>query len=194
MVRRKPIVCDVLAVPHHGGVIWKGRSERQFEDDLNWLYRDAVRSRHAVISVGTGNGEGHPRRESVRAIRDSVADEKPVVLCTQLTPRCCADHSAFRPGVIHPGMPSLSTLRIGHSTALAGTILAEFGPEKVTVRHVERHQDGVRTGLRQPGAIRSVGRNAESPATGLLFVYSPRPACSSLSHSNHKDGRRDQTS
>jgi competence protein ComEC len=143
LLRNKPLICDILAVPHHGGIIWKGRSQRRIRDDLKWLYGEAVRSRYAVISVSTGNGEGHPRRESVRAIRDSSTDEKPVVLCTQITNRCCADPAAFRPGVVDRGIPSWSILNAGRDTACAGTILAEFGSETMTIRHVGRHQQAV---------------------------------------------------
>jgi hypothetical protein len=60
LMRDQPIVCDILAVPHHGGVIWPGRGEERVRRELAWLYGEAVRCRYAVISVGTGNGEGHP--------------------------------------------------------------------------------------------------------------------------------------
>jgi competence protein ComEC len=143
LLRRKALACDILAVPHHGGVIWRGRRQEQIQDELDWLYREAIRCQYAIISVGTGNDDGHPRRESVRAIRDSATGKTPVVLCTQLTPQCCADPKSLRPGVIGPRMPSLSLLNAARGTACAGTILAEFGPDKVTVQRVRRHQESV---------------------------------------------------
>lgn len=72
---------QVIRVPHHGGEIREHGGEwTRFED----LY-GAVRAEHAVVSVGTNNGHGHPLLEHAAAARRGGECR---LLCTQLTPRC----------------------------------------------------------------------------------------------------------
>jgi hypothetical protein len=87
------------------------------------------------------------RREAVRALRDSRDrdDEKPIVLCTQITPRCCTDPTWHRPGIIKPHDASLSavTTPADWAVACASTILAEFGPERLAIQRIDDHQAAV---------------------------------------------------
>jgi Metallo-beta-lactamase superfamily len=139
--------CDVLAAPHHGGVVWKGRKSDRVREELEWLYSEAIRCRFAIVSTGTSNAEGHPRAESIRAIRNA-ADEtgaRPGVLCTQLTERCCRDPRMFRPGIIPPHRSSLSMADpvSGRSVACAGTVVVEIGPEEIEIHRFGLHQEKV---------------------------------------------------
>jgi len=79
----------VIRVPHHGGEIREhGEKWSMFAD----LY-DAVGAVISVISVGTGNGYGHPLAEHASAARRDGACR---LLCTQLTPRCHDDPGVLR--------------------------------------------------------------------------------------------------
>ena len=139
--------CDLLAVPHHGGVVWKGRSAGRIRKELEWLYSEAIRCRFAIISTGTSNAEGHPRAESIRAIRNATDETgvRPGILCTQLTKRCCSDPKQFSPGVIPPHRSSLSVADLvsGRSVACAGTVIVEIGPEEIEIHRLGAHQEKV---------------------------------------------------
>ena len=95
--RGSVLPCDAIAVPHHAGMIWPGHwDDAAIRAELQWLYTDAVRPSHAVISVGTSNDEGHPRKEVIEELRKLGV----VVVCTQITKQCCKSQEKRRPGVI----------------------------------------------------------------------------------------------
>jgi competence protein ComEC len=146
-MRKKTIRCDVLSVPHHGGVIWSSGTEARVSERLRWLYSEVIRCQYAVISAGTTNSEGHPRPECVRALREAIpgSNENPAVLCTQLTNQCCADPTQHLPGLVRPHPASMSSLPIGagRAVACAGTIIAEIDPQKVVIHRLADHQSGV---------------------------------------------------
>ena len=137
-----PIVCDVLAAPHHGG----GLSARDQARRHEWVYQRALRCKYGVVSVGSVNQPGHPKRVHIESLRKSGA----VVLCTQITEQCCDDLERLRPGVIPPRVPGRSkpnkdvsgSGRSRH-VACAGTVLVEIGPELVNVKRVTDHQRAV---------------------------------------------------
>jgi competence protein ComEC len=154
------IVGDLVAVPHHGGRLSaragepEADYERRVAEEQRWLYTNALRCSHAVVSVGTTNDYGHPRPEAIAALRHAG----PVVRCTQITSRCHDDLELLRPGVIRPTVPSQSraardVTRGGHSRNLgcASTVVAEVGPDEVTIRRVEEHQGAVDRLRARPG-------------------------------------------
>ncbi|GIW79531.1 MAG: hypothetical protein KatS3mg105_1338 [Gemmatales bacterium] len=157
----KAIAADIVAVPHHGGRLSQTRStnksqteyQRRIADEQHWLYTEALRCSHAVVSVGTSNNYGHPRAETALALRQAQT----VFLCTQITQRCHDELEQLRPGVIRPAFPSRSRptqdrTPSGRSrnVACAGTIIAEIGPDKVTIQRLEQHQDAVDRLCRSP--------------------------------------------
>ena len=95
-----PLLCDILVVPHHGGVIWGSvADDLQLRNELHWLYTQAVVCEHAVLSVGTNNQHGHPIAAGVEILRDAVGCK---ILCTQVTSKCCDEPEKLRPGVLPP--------------------------------------------------------------------------------------------
>jgi beta-lactamase superfamily II metal-dependent hydrolase len=149
-----PISTDIFNVPHHGGYVSnlserKGArvdNEEKMQKDLHWLYSKGVRCKFAVISVGTNNGHGHPRANTISALTSTGSH----VLCTQITSQCHNDLEQLRPGVRRADYPSQSRGRRDSSTsgksrnvACAGTIIAEIGVESVIIRRFEEHQRGV---------------------------------------------------
>lgn len=152
MGRQEPLSCDVLTVSHHGGRISTrrhGETEDSFEvrhaNDVRRLYSAIIRPSVGVVSVGTSNRFGnavHPLPATIHVLRELGIR----VMCTQITPRCCEDLEAIRPGIIQPRWPSQSsherrTTRSGRSkdVACAGTIVAEIRPDSVVVSAVEQH-------------------------------------------------------
>ncbi len=139
--------CEVLAVPHHAGVIWPGHwDDARVAAELAWLYRDAVRPRLAVISVGTSNADKHPREEVIAALRATGA----AVICTQITTKCCADPEAVRPGLLPLTLPgrsspdkSLTTSGNSKDVACAGTVAVDITAAAVAVRRMATHQAAV---------------------------------------------------
>jgi len=162
--RSEPIQCDVLAVPHHGGQIVRHANEGESCDDLHeavrpkydWLYREVVSTRFAVISVGTSNpfSDKHPIPPHVGALRDAGVR----IACTQLTDRCCGDVESLRPGVLTPrkwpgrSEPRAVTTPSGESrdVACAGTVLVQIGPDELRFESWEQHQAAIDRKLAAP--------------------------------------------
>ena len=124
-----PISCDLLACPHHGGSLSRAAVEMS---DLRWLYGTAVTVEGAaIISVGTNNNYGHPRREVVGALREAGVN----VMCTEITTRCCANLDRFA-GV--PGRKGPRTENNG--VACAGTIEATLTRDGVHLSTLDSHR------------------------------------------------------
>lgn len=142
--RDKPLCCDIVAVPHHGGDM--GQST---VDELLWLYQEAINTKHGVISVGTRGGvaHGHPKGVVVSALRESGAS----VLCTQLTEACCNDLEKVRRGLLYPlevvrqSLTHKSVNRNGKSqrVACAGSVVAEVDRKGCVIRYLDTHQQAV---------------------------------------------------
>jgi beta-lactamase superfamily II metal-dependent hydrolase len=138
--RGRPIDCEILAVAHHGGIVWDDPNE------LMWLYKEGILPRVAIISVATSNTDKHPRPEVVQAMAAAGAK----VMCTQITRRCCDDLEPLRPGVLTPHLPcrsrpdrDLTGAGNSRNVACAGTIVAEFARSELTIHRIADHQAGV---------------------------------------------------
>jgi hypothetical protein len=123
-------------------------------EELGWLYKHAIHTDYAIISVGTNNAYGHPREEVVDALRGGwpKSIEKSVVICTQITKNCCNDQALekIRPGVLAPLFPSLidagssaGERRNRGGIACAGTIVSEISEDVITIRRIRDHQQKV---------------------------------------------------
>ena len=161
---KHPVTCDVLSVPHHGGdLTGNDRAKRH-----SWVYDHAVRCRNGVVSVGTVNQPKHPRAHHISALRDSGA----VVMCTQMTERCCDDLESVRPGLARPELPGesrpepeyTSQAKRSRRVACAGTIVVEIGPDAIRVRRLRDHQAAVDKLATQPGGHPLCRQSAASPS------------------------------
>jgi beta-lactamase superfamily II metal-dependent hydrolase len=173
--RGQPIRCDVLAVPHHGGVVSSdpaprtrvGKAEAArvapAAEELEWLYKHVINSDYAVLSVGTYNIYGHPREDVIDALRGGYprSIDQPIVICTEITNRCCDDLALekIRPSVLDPLVPVLtgacgqaSGRRNRGGIACAGTIVAEIGDDFVSIERLGEHQERVDELKERPGA------------------------------------------
>lgn len=147
-----PISCDVCAVPHHGGKV--ADSDKSEAADLAFLYESALRPKFAVVSVGTSNGDGHPRQRVI----GKLVQQQFQVLCTQVTKQCSDDVESLRPGVRTPDEPCRSLRRRDVTTsgkprnlACAGTVIAEIRPDAVTIHRLKDHESGVDRLVGKPG-------------------------------------------
>jgi hypothetical protein len=154
--RGSPLPCDAIAVPHHAGMIWPGHwDDATLHAELQWLYTDAVQPTHAVVSVGTSNDEGHPRQEVIEELRKLGT----VVVCTQITKRCCKDLEKQRPALIPLILPGrarpgklLTSKGNSRDVGCAGTVVVDISATAATVRRLGQHQavwSGV-CGMRMP--------------------------------------------
>jgi hypothetical protein len=149
-----PITADIVSVPHHGGNIGyarlKSETATDFDSrqkvDLQWLYSEGMRCSFAVVSVGTSNQYGHPKVATISALISANSQ----VICTQITSSCHDDVEQLRPGVRRADFPSQSRAecvltKSGNSrnVACAGTVIAEIGPNTVTIQRFHDHQAGV---------------------------------------------------
>jgi beta-lactamase superfamily II metal-dependent hydrolase len=146
-----PLACDIFVVPHHGGIIWeRGSDDTELRDELRWLYTEALRCEHAILSVGTTNTFGHPKPVGVESLRD-VARSK--ILCTQITQQCCEEPERLGQGVIAPDVFSRSHSSRGRrgQVACAGTVIVDIGQERVTIQRLAEHQAAVDHLKKTPG-------------------------------------------
>jgi competence protein ComEC len=145
--RGSPLPCEVIAVPHHAGVIWPSHwDDLKLRAELKWLYMEAVRAKYAIISVGTSNIDRHPREDVVDVLRGLNVK----VVCTQITGQCCTALEKLRPGllpIVLPGrsrpVTTLTTSNNSRDLACAGTVVADITPSGVTIRRLGQHQKAV---------------------------------------------------
>ena len=153
----RPVECDVMAIPHHGGQIVRYRKKNEtYEElhraiaaDLDWLYTQAIKSATAIISVGTSNTypDQHPLPPQIDAVRKSGAR----VICTQITNRCSDDLERLRPGVLDPmttpcqSRPATPITSSDQSkdVACAGTVVVQIGPNELRIERQDDHQTGI---------------------------------------------------
>ncbi|MGO9921574.1 MAG: ComEC/Rec2 family competence protein [Isosphaeraceae bacterium] len=134
--RKSTYVCDVLAVPHHGGKAGEGKQ-------IAWLYQNAVSAHYAVISVGSANQHRHPRKDVVSTLTGAGA----CVMCTQITERCCNNLEAFRregDETVQAGrsliQPSSTDKGRSQHVACAGTVVIRFHGDRLIVQRLRRHR------------------------------------------------------
>jgi glyoxylase-like metal-dependent hydrolase (beta-lactamase superfamily II) len=157
-----PLECDVIAIPHHGGQIVRHRRPGEKYDDLHadilpdleWLYRQAIKTPVAIVSAGTSNiyPDQHPLPPQIEAVGSRGRCR---ILCTQITSRCSDDLERLRPGVLEPqslpcqSQPSATLTSSGQSrdVACAGTILVQIGPDDVQVLREQDHTQAIDTKL-----------------------------------------------
>jgi hypothetical protein len=136
----RPIRCDVLVAPHHGGAVRRG--SRMGREQYETLFREVLNCTFAVVSVATDNRDGHPHEEHILAL--SSASES--VLCTQITHQCCGDPRAHHPGILGPfrGVPQASDAADGSlGIACAGTVVVDIGPFPLEPRRWMDHRRAV---------------------------------------------------
>ncbi len=137
-LRNPPLKCNVLAVPHHGGLIGASSS------DLDWLYQEAIKAEIAVLSVGTVRKPVHPREEVIARLLTMGAK----VLCTQMTSKCHVDPFRLYPGPLNPLEPFGRTVddfnrEAGRCVACAGTVVATLTEAGTEIQRLRQHQAAI---------------------------------------------------
>ncbi len=147
---RRPLECDVIAVPHHAGITWDEKwDDGEVTVGLETLYNRFVKPKYAVVSVGTSNPYDHPRDAVILALRKAGA----TILCTQMTARCNPNlevrrgspvrpHLADIPGASLPVL-DLTDSKESRNVACAGTVVADVSAKRITIHRLQEHQDGV---------------------------------------------------
>lgn len=143
--REKPLACDIMTIPHHGGAI--SGSEATETTSQHRLYNDLVRPAYGIISVGTVNHYDHPSTTTIKALRDAGV----TILCTQMTPRCSNDLEVIRSSRGALGVPSRSTEKGNFTTgshrsrhvACFGSIVAEISQTDLRISNLKRHQQNM---------------------------------------------------
>jgi competence protein ComEC len=140
----KPLLCDVMTIPHHGGAI----SGSQIDEATSQrrLYTDLIKPKFGIVSVGSVNPYGHPSIATIRALLDASV----TVLCTQMTRRCCGDLEAIRSsrGVLSRPSRSTETPSTTHSrkskhVACFGSIVAEISENHLRISNLNRHEQAM---------------------------------------------------
>ncbi|MCX5647025.1 MAG: MBL fold metallo-hydrolase [Phycisphaerae bacterium] len=140
----KPLLCDIMTIPHHGGTISDSQAgEATYQ---RRLYTDLIQPEFGIVSVGTINPYGHPSVAAIRALRDTGV----TVLCTQMTQRCCGDLEAIRSSRGVFSMPSRSTetpsttcSQKSRHVACFGSIVAEISESHVKIANLKRHEQAM---------------------------------------------------
>jgi hypothetical protein len=136
-------MCDVLAVPHHGGQLVRPQRASESDEDFycavrsqfDRLYTDCLRTQYAIVSAGTGNSHGHPIPAHLDALRDAGVH----ILCTQITDHCHTNVAKLAPAVLQPqNWPGHAGAR-NSAVACAGTVLVRIGPDEIIVDRFDEH-------------------------------------------------------
>lgn len=133
--RNKILECDVLAVPHHGGLM------KDLAADLDWLYDQALRTEVAIFSVGSVGKPKHPRQEVVTKLRNVGS----IVLCTEITNQCHYAPHLLKPGVLQPQtvLGRAMNQPTKQWVACAGTIQVAITNDGCQVDRLATHQQAV---------------------------------------------------
>jgi beta-lactamase superfamily II metal-dependent hydrolase len=78
MRQYRSLAAKATVVPHHGGIVYNNQT------DLDWLYKEAIKTDFGIISAGTINQPGHPNLDVLKALYA----ENIKVVCTEITPNC----------------------------------------------------------------------------------------------------------
>lgn len=137
----KPLPCDIMTVPHHGGKI--STDVGREESSQSRLYSELITPTFGIISVGTSNQHGHPRPETLRALAKAGV----TVFCTQMTQACCSDLETVRSlrGVLaRPGRSTRETSKTqsGRSRDVAcfGSVVAEVSGTDLRITNLKRYE------------------------------------------------------
>lgn len=142
----KPLACDIMTVPHHGGAI--SDSDVTEAASQHRLYTELIRPEYGVVSVGTVNGYDHPSAMAINALRTAGV----TVLCTQMTLRCSNDLEVIR-SLRSPLLgPSRSTEKADFTSrahaskhvACFGTVVAEVSQTTLRISNFARHLQNMR--------------------------------------------------
>lgn len=144
-----PMKLSILVVPHHGGFLDCEDEVR----DLTWLFSEVLRTKTAVISVGTANPHGHPRTNMISALLASGAN----LMCTQVTTSCHGGLSVagFKPGVmedLHPFSLSRATSNPAH-VGCAGTVVATLDDRGIEISKKAQHLSAILRKLSTPKCL-----------------------------------------
>lgn len=130
--------CDVLAVPHHGGLL------DGMDAEMDWLYDEVIRSDYAVLSVGTVKKPDHPRPDVIARLLSAGSK----VICTELTGMCHKSPLSQLPSVVRPltlvGRAAMDAKRKRpRCVACAGTIAATLNDAGCEIQRFDEHQRAV---------------------------------------------------
>jgi len=152
-----PIAADVLAVPHHAGILWPSHwTPTQVGIALDNLYSKIVKPAIAVVSAATRPGQKHPRADVLAALNRAHA----TIMCTQMTHRCTSDLETARAlqrslPVVAPGRasPLPLTTAAGNPAhvACAGSVVVELLATGATIHQLAPHQAFVNRLPHHPG-------------------------------------------
>jgi len=146
MSNAKPLRCDIMTIPHHGGNITTNSSRE--ESYQKRLYSHIIRPEYGVISVGTYNRYGHPCAASITALKAAGVR----VLCTQITDKCCGDLESIRSLRRTITRPARSTKDVSKTqggrtkhVACFGTVVAEVSENNVRISNLAAYDEDVKS-------------------------------------------------
>ncbi|MBC8378031.1 MAG: MBL fold metallo-hydrolase [Planctomycetes bacterium] len=122
---QKPLTCDVMAIPHHGG----GLAKINRPADHQELYSKYIKPQYGVISVGSSNSYKHPLPEAIVALRKQGIE----VICSQMTVQCCQDLELVRRVPRSIPQPSRSSKRQDKTQGGKSRNVACFGSVAIEV-------------------------------------------------------------
>jgi len=138
---KKPLCCDIMTVPHHGGKISQNPSQENSCQEK--LYSEIIKPSYGILSVGTINQYNHPSPEAISALREAGVN----VLCTQMTKKCSGDLEAVRSlrrTINRPARSKInkSRTRGGNSKNVAcfGSVVAEISTDCVKISNLDRYK------------------------------------------------------
>ena len=133
------IRCDVLAVPHHGGMISPSRCT---EPRLTEFYSSTLSIGFAVVSVASENRDRHPFPEHIGALASQTSH----VMCTQITNQCHDNTSSLGESVLAADCETpQASERAGEANGVgcAGSVVVPLDGGRIEPRRWKEHQTAV---------------------------------------------------
>lgn len=142
----RPVECDVTSAPHHSGKLERDtRDISGFANVYEWFYQKAVKTKHVIVSAGTGNTYHHPKPEHMCAARRSGA----TIQCTELTKECASTAliESLNKGVCcvdkNPTHFGQHRITSSSSVGCAGTIRVDITRQQLVINRFEEHQNAI---------------------------------------------------
>lgn len=133
--KQKPLRCDVMTIPHHGGSI-SGKADVAPQERL---YSEIIHPDYGIVSVGSSNQHNHPKSETIAALKKSGV----TVLCTQMTDKCCQELEEIRQIDRKVSQPSkslreedLTSCGRSRNVACFGSVVVELRDDRMKISNL----------------------------------------------------------
>ncbi|MBQ3350222.1 MAG: MBL fold metallo-hydrolase [Thermoguttaceae bacterium] len=136
----KPLVVDIVTISHHGGDI------NASPEQLNNLFSNILKTKYAIVSVGTRNSYHHPNPNIIKTVANLGIE----IFCTQITSACCPEENleiwrhirgnlglAYSSSSLQKDKIVNNNQELSRNVACAGTIIATISENGTIIEQLD---------------------------------------------------------